>query len=158
MRFLDRLRRSFRALVFTFGDALDAATQSLLIRLRWRSPPSLGDAGERAAASFLGRRGYRIVGRGVDLRVGELDIVAVDDRIVVYVEVKTRRSAMGERPGEAVNREKRRRICRAANAFARQYQLRECASRFDVVEVIWPLDARRPAIRHWPAAFESELP
>ena len=57
-----------------------------------RRPKSLGYLGERAAERFLRRCGYKIVARGSRLPSGELDLVAVDGRTVVFVEVKTRSS------------------------------------------------------------------
>ena len=55
-----------------------------------RRPKSLGERGEMAAARFLKRLGYHILARHLDLPLGELDIIAVDGRTVVFVEVKTR--------------------------------------------------------------------
>jgi len=49
---------------------------------------SLGDRGEDAAAKFLKRLGFHILARSLDSPLGELDIVAVDGRTVVFVEVK----------------------------------------------------------------------
>jgi putative endonuclease len=56
-----------------------------------RRPKSLGERGELAAARFLKRLGYHILARHLDLPLGELDIIAVDGRTVVFVEVKTLR-------------------------------------------------------------------
>lgn len=153
-----RLRTWLRGRRFAGLEAIRGVVEHGAVRCGWRkAAPSLGEAGERAAAAYLGRLGYHLVARGARDRLGELDVVAVDQRTVVYVEVKTRRSEHVERPGEAVNREKRRRICLAANAFAGRHHLEHCRSRFDIIEVIWPEEARQPCIRHWPAAFESEL-
>ena len=56
-------------------------------------PGTLGQRGERAAAKYLKKLGYKIVARGQRGRRGELDLVAVDGRTVVFVEVKTRTGA-----------------------------------------------------------------
>ena len=64
---------------------------------------SLGDRGEDAAAKFLKRQGYHILARSLDSPLGELDIIAVDGRTVVFVEVKTRRSEDAGRPSEAID-------------------------------------------------------
>ena len=98
-----------------------------------------------------------VVGKGVRDSLGELDIVAIDRRTVVYIEVKTRRSDVDERPADAVDRDKRFRICRAAAAFAKRNHVELCRTRFDIVEVVWPDDKLPPRINHIESAFESEL-
>ena len=122
--------------------------------LRRRFPPAtLGEQGERQAARHLRRLGYRIVARRHRRRYGEIDIIAVDGRTVVFVEVKTRRSAEYGRPAEAVNAHRQSRLTRAALAFLKSHGLLECASRFDIVEVLWPQHQKRPQIQHLPNAF-----
>lgn len=123
---------------------------------RWR-PLSFGERGERAAARFLRRQGYRIVVTRRRLRYGEIDIVAVDGRTVVFVEVKTRRTAEGVRPATAVDLLRRQRLTRAASAFLKSHGLlQKCPARFDIVEVVWPVDARTPTITHHENAFQAE--
>ena len=123
---------------------------------RWR-PLSFGERGESAAAKFLRRQGYRIVVTRRRLRYGELDIVAVDVRTVVFVEVKTRRSADAVRPALAVDALRRQRMTRAANAFLKSHGLlQRCAARFDIIEVVWPIEAPRPTITHHVNAFPAE--
>lgn len=121
--------------------------------LRGRRLP-LGVRGERAAARYLQRRGYVIVARGDRSRYGELDLVAVDGRTVVFVEVKTRRSAL-DHPAEAVHQEKQRRLTRAATAYLKRHRLLDYPVRFDVVAITWPPSHRRPCIEHFPNAFEA---
>ena len=82
-----------------------------------RSQKPLGARGEAAAATFLKRRGYKIVARGDRLKAGEIDLVAVDRQTVVFVEVKTRESAETGHPAEAVNAAKQTRLTRAAVAY-----------------------------------------
>jgi putative endonuclease len=119
-------------------------------------PPTLGEQGERAAAGYLRRRGYKIVARRRRLRYGEFDIVAVDGRTVVFVEVKTRRSEGEIRPADSIGPERRRRMSRAAVAYLKSFGLLDYPARFDIVEVVWPKDARRPTIRHHANAFPAE--
>ena len=115
----------------------------------------LGARGEKAAARFLKRRGYKIVARGVRSRLGELDLVAVQGRTVVFVEVKTRAGTDAGQPLDAVTPEKQRRLTQAALAFLKFRGLLEERSRFDVVSVVWPADAREPQIEHIVNAFEA---
>lgn len=119
-----------------------------------RRPLPLGIRGERAAARFLWWRGYHIVGRQERLTGGELDLVAVHQQTVVFVEVKTRRNLRLGHPAEAVTEQKQRRITRAALQYMKSHGLLECHARFDVVCVIWPADKRRPTFQHIQNAFE----
>jgi putative endonuclease len=114
---------------------------------------SLGVRGEDAAAKFLKRQGYHILVRGADSRLGELDIIAVDGRTVVFVEVKTRSSDDAGHPTEAVDERKQQRMTRAALGYLKSNLLLEYTSRFDVVAITWPVIARRPTIEHYKNAF-----
>jgi putative endonuclease len=130
---------------------------SLVARLRtaWRRYRSLGKRGERAAGRYLRRRGYKIVARGERGPLGELDLVAVDKRTVVFIEVKTRRSHDAGHPAEAVGPEKQQRLTRLALAYLKRHDLLECAARFDVLAITWPEEARKPVIEHFKNAFEA---
>jgi putative endonuclease len=120
-------------------------------------PLSLGEQGERRAARYLRRRcKYRIVATRRRLRYGEIDVIAVDGRTIVFVEVKTRRNEAGPRPALAVDHHRRQRMTRAATAFLKAHGLLEYPARFDIVEVIWPKGARRPTIVHHQNAFAAE--
>jgi putative endonuclease len=125
------------------------------LRIAWRRYRSLGRRGERAAERYLRRLGYKIVARSARGRMGELDLVAVDRRTVVFVEVKTRRSHEAGHPADAVGPNKQRRLTRLALAYLKRHDLLEHASRFDVVAITWPKDARKPTIEHIQNAFEA---
>jgi putative endonuclease len=121
---------------------------------RQRSARSLGTLGEAAAARYLRRKGYKIVARQAREQGGELDLVAIDGGVIVFVEVKTRRSTAAGHPAEAVDATKQRRMTRAALAYLRRHQLLDYPVRFDVVAIQWPAAARRPLIEHFLHAFE----
>ena len=129
---------------------------TLLVRVRaaWSRYHSLDRRGERAAERFVRRLGYKIVARGDRLGPGELDLVAVEGRTVVFVEVKTRRSHQKGHPAEAVDEEKQRRLVKLALHYARRHDLLECSMRFDVVAVTWSDDSQEPCIEHIKNAFE----
>jgi putative endonuclease len=116
---------------------------------------SLGQQGEDAAARYLKRQGYCIVARGHDSRFGELDIIAVDDRTVVFVEVKTRRSTDAGHPAEAIDPRKQQRMTQAALAFLKSKRLLQNPARFDVVAITWPENTRQPTVEHFKNAFSS---
>ena len=78
-----------------------------------------GDRAERAAASYLKRLGYRVLTRGYRIREGEVDLIAIDGRTIVFVEVKARR---GGSPAEAVTPEKQRKLTLAALHFLKRHR------------------------------------
>jgi putative endonuclease len=128
------------------------------LQLWWRNlrkPLSLGQRGEREAARFLKRRGMLIVARGDRAKLGEIDLVAVDQRTVVFVEVKTRTTHEAGHPADAVDRNKQKRLTRAAQGFIKRHNLEETSSRFDVVAVTWPDVKKKPVIEHYRHAFEA---
>ena len=130
-----------------------AITEPLWLRLDRRLP--LGRRGENAAARYLRRLGYVIVARGQRDRIGEIDLVAVDGRTVVFVEVKSRTTEDAGHPADAVDEAKQRRLTRLALAYLQRHDLLECRSRFDVVAVLWSDTAKPPAIEHFRNAFEA---
>ena len=101
--------------------------------LRVRLP--LGRRGERAAEKYLRRCGYRIVKRNFRAAGAEIDLVAMDGDVLVFVEVKTRRGLDAGAPEEAVDERKQRQIRRAAEIFATRYREDEIEMRFDIVAV-----------------------
>lgn len=95
----------------------------------------LGSDGERAAERFLCARGYTILARNYRCPFGEIDLVTLDGRTVVFVEVKTRRGAGGGSPFDAVDPRKQRQIARAAEHYLNAHRLQDRDARFDVVGV-----------------------
>ena len=77
----------------------------------------LGRAGEKAAAEFLRRRGYEVVGTGFRARRGELDLICRRGSELVVVEVKTRADDSFGTPAEAVGPRKRRALMAAAAEY-----------------------------------------
>ncbi len=117
---------------------------------------ALGAEGEERAARFLARRGYRIVERNVRVGGVEVDLIAQRARLIVFVEVKTRRSDIFGGPEQAVDRAKQTRLVRAASAWIRENPGRAGRIRFDVVACRPPTaDARGWRIDHWQGAFDA---
>jgi putative endonuclease len=125
--------------------AMTSNLRALLNRL-------FGDRGERTAARFLRRRGLRVLLRGYRTSRGEIDLIAREGDLLVFVEVKARRHGV---PAEAVTLEKQRRITLAALHFQQKYNLLEQSSRFDIVAIVWPDDRTPPQIEHIRNAFEA---
>ena len=132
---------------------MSSAMSTWLRRLFPQKP--LGRRGEAAAARYLRRHGYRILARGDRLWPGELDLVALDRKTIVFIEVKTRQSQQSGHPSEAVDAGKQRRLTRLAVTFLKRHGLLEYPARFDVVAVTWPEGRRRPTIEHIQNAFEA---
>lgn len=118
----------------------------------WRK--IFGAGGEREAARYLQKQGYRILHRGYLSRLGEIDLVALDGHCIVFIEVKTRRSNAAGRPEEAVNFDKQKRLTRAALGYLKRHGQLEQSARFDVVAILWPQGAKTPEIQHFKNAFE----
>ena len=118
----------------------------------------LGVRGERAAARYLRRHGYTIVAGGRRNRYGEIDLIAVwKKEVVVFIEVKTRRSRWAGGPEDAVGREQRRRITNSALEFLKAHGLLEYPARFDIIAIVWPKDANKPeSIEHFEDAWQPE--
>jgi putative endonuclease len=113
-----------------------------------------GRWGEQKAEELLREKGYRILGRRVRLSPrDELDLVARKDGVLVFVEVKTRRTENYGRPVEAVNRDKRRALSRAAHRYLQRLRAKPPYFRFDVVEVVGAEGDPNPIVRHLENVF-----
>ncbi|MEN6413507.1 MAG: YraN family protein [Veillonellales bacterium] len=96
----------------------------------------VGELGEAAAADYLQAKGYRLLDRRYRSRTGEIDIVAVSEAgVLVFVEVKTRRSTAYGFPAEAVTYQKQQKIIKTALCFLQQHNQGNVPCRFDVIEV-----------------------
>jgi len=123
----------------------------------WRRRGTLGARGERAAAKYLRRQGYRILARNRRTRLGEIDLVVEDSRAghLVIVEVK---SGTSEDPPPEVHLDhrKQRKLSALAAQLVNDLGLQDRLVRFDLVAVVWPESAFRPSrVTHYENAFES---
>jgi putative endonuclease len=114
-----------------------------------------GTRSERAAARFLKRSGYRLVVRNYVCPQGELDLVALDGRTVVFVEVRSTEGSDLSRPAQSVDAVKQRRLTDLALAFLQKHRLLGQPARFDVLTVGWPPECKQPTIIHYRQAFEA---
>lgn len=97
----------------------------------------LGRRGEKLAAKFLRRSGFKVIYRNFRApRGGEVDLVCRDGDELVFVEVKTRSTRDYGSPASAVNREKQALIARGALAWLRLLDNPDLIFRFDIVEVV----------------------
>jgi putative endonuclease len=116
---------------------------------------ALGERGERLAAKWLRRRGYRVLHRRYAIGNDEADLIAVDPdgKSLVIVEVKTR-SAGVPGPEAALGREKQHRMARLAARIRERREFRDRPLRFDAVAIVWP-EGGEPEVRHYRDAFEA---
>ncbi len=98
----------------------------------------LGAYGESLAAAAYRREGFELLEANYRTRQGEIDLIARKDRLLVFVEVKTRSGTRVARPGEFVTRRKQQRIILAAQSYLAGNPQLECLQmRFDVYEVVF---------------------
>jgi putative endonuclease len=112
----------------------------------------LGKEGERIAERFLKKKGYKLVERNYRCAAGEIDLILLDRRVIVFVEVKTRTGHGFGTPLEAVEFRKQRKMIHAAQYFLSAKGLHQREARFDVVGISWPQS--EPLVEHIENAFE----
>ena len=102
------------------------------------TPAEIGKMGELAVGYYLEYLGYQILDRNFRIRGGEIDVIAVRNDEICFVEVKTRKLYSAESGAEAVNRRKQRLLIRAAYHYLEQKHLSEddWYFRYDIAEVI----------------------
>ena len=115
-----------------------------------------GRRGEKLAARLLKKKGYRILQRNYSSPYGEIDIIALQKGVLVFIEVKARADAGFGRPELAVSETKRRRISRIALDYVRKKRIEGRDVRFDVVSVLLAPDAE-PEIEIFEDAFPLAL-
>lgn len=98
-----------------------------------------GHWAERQAASHLRGRGLKLIARNYRSRFGEVDLIMSDEGVIVFVEVKRRRSARFMNPAESVDVHKQRRLAMAAGRFLSTHpRYGRQPARFDVVTITGP--------------------
>ncbi len=129
------------------------------------STSAVGELGEKLAADFLMRSGYQMVmanfkvpvgrnRRGVSV-TGEIDIIALDDETVCFIEVKTRSSDNFAAPISAVDNRKQRQIIRAARVYRRIFNLTKIKFRYDAVSIVLN-DKKAPKIELFKGFWTEE--
>lgn len=99
---------------------------------------ALGQWGEDRTAEWLQGRGWRIAARNFRCRLGEIDLIAENERYLAFVEVKLRKNGQYGAACEAVTPSKQRKL-RLAAEFYLMYHPTALQPRFDVAEVYAPL-------------------
>lgn len=120
---------------------------------------SLGEAGEKVAAKYLKKRGYKILefnfSNDKGRRMGEIDVIAKDGNTIVFVEVKTR--SLSPRndvlPEESIGTKKLHRLNKIANFYLRKNNLLNSDYRFDAISVWVDKKDRKSKIKHMKSIF-----
>jgi putative endonuclease len=125
------LRRLIRPGYVKIGEMLDRWYEEL----PWRKRVPTGRRGEQMAARYLRRCGYIILARNYRSAGGEIDLVALDEARLVFVEVKYRTGTGFGPARDAADEGQRERIRRAARAYAEWRGVPEMPARFDLIAI-----------------------
>lgn len=115
--------------------------------------PTFGQAAETEAEQYLRQKGYRILARNLRSANGELDLVAEAAGVLVFIEVKGRRTAAYGGASYAVSERKQARLVRLAAQYLARHRVRDRLCRFDVV-LCHGGGERADRIEHLENAFE----
>lgn len=94
-----------------------------------------GNYGENLACSYLLENGYDIIAKNFNCQYGEIDIIAIYDDEVVFIEVKTRCQSIYGEPIESIDLIKKYHIYKTAKYFLYKSNLLNSKIRFDIIEV-----------------------
>lgn len=106
----------------------------------------LGKWGEDLAADYLQRKGYTIIERDWKSGRRDLDIVAKNGNVIVFVEVKTRRNSLYGQPEEAVDYRKLQSLQQAINHYIKFRHISQ-EVRFDIISIVGTIGSE-PDIQH----------
>ena len=110
----------------------------------------LGKQGEEKALAFLEEQGYKIVAANWHEHKFEIDIIAIDNNEMVFVEVKTRATDFFGSPEEAVTMAKQQHLIEGANYYLEQNEI-DLNARFDVIAIV--MNDNNTIINHIKDAF-----
>lgn len=94
-----------------------------------------GNLGEKIAEKYLTSKGYRVLEKNYRIKTGEIDLIALKNNLLVFVEVKARTGLSYGYPYEAVHRQKQRKIIKTALYYMKSKNMNLYQPRFDIVEV-----------------------
>jgi len=120
-------------------------------RLRYRKDGNVGRRGEDLAHRYLRRNGFTVVARNwrPPQGGGEIDLIAWERDLLVFIEVKSRASGQWSAPERDIDREKIEALRRAARDYVRRSGADESRVRFDVISVVGS------RVEHLPDAFAT---
>lgn len=96
----------------------------------------IGVAGETIAKNYLKNNGYKVLGENFSNKIGEIDLIAEKNKVLIFIEVKTRNSKKFGMPSESVNIYKQQKIRKVALSYIKKFKKFDIQSRFDVIEIL----------------------
>ncbi len=112
----------------------------------------LGNLGERLACEYLEKQGYEIVARNYQKKCGEIDLIAKKNKIIIFIEVKTRSKNKNWEcglPEEAVNFSKQRKIIRTARSYLfENHYSGKTDWQIDIIAIWLDWETRRASLNH----------
>ncbi|MGP8153967.1 MAG: YraN family protein [Smithella sp.] len=105
------------------------------IKMKDASKINTGKQGEKIAADFLKKNGYRIIEKNFRCVLGEIDIIAREKDELVFIEVKTRKSGELGYPEQAVGTKKQKKMSQLALWYLQKKNTTDAQARFDVVAI-----------------------
>ncbi len=115
----------------------------------------LGNRGERVARRYLKIRGYKILDTNFSTSHGEIDIICSKSGLIVFVEVKTRKSNILGEPEDSVTYPKQKKIASVARYYVKKNNLSGNNLRFDIIAIKYKT-GRKKDIRHLIDAFRIQ--
>lgn len=108
----------------------------------------IGNLGEELSKTFLIEKGYKIIAQNYLCPLGEIDIIAFNDKYLCFIEVKTRYSSKFGLPLESITLAKQQKLIKSAQYFICKNNLHNSFCRFDAIEVTFNYQSNTPAINH----------
>lgn len=96
----------------------------------------VGLAGEEAARLYLEKQGYKVIERNYRCPLGELDLIALDERTTVIIEIRAKTGLSYGSPEESITADKGRRLLRLAQYYLKSKSKTDAPSRIDLVAVM----------------------
>lgn len=126
---------------------------NILFNTKQKKAPIKGRKGEQLACKFLKKCGYKVVEKNYKCKYGEIDIVAVENEVLCFVEVKSRKRTDYGLPEEYVDKRKQQKLIKTSLIYNISTKTDICDKRFDVVSV----DLNNEVCRVIKNAFEVNL-
>lgn len=106
-------------------------------KMKFKNKREIGRWGEQKAKSFLKDKGYNIISENFRVKQGEIDLIVKKKNMLVFVEVKTRKTKFFGPPQAAVNFAKKNKIRTIAKIFLMRNNYKNYKKRFDVISIIY---------------------
>lgn len=113
----------------------------------------IGNLGEIYAADYFKKYGYTILAKNYTTKYGEIDLIVRQQKMIIFVEVKTRKNDFFGTAGQAVNHKKQQKIIHTAQLYIAQHQNPSISYRFDIIEIYYSFSDRY-RLNHIKGAFE----